>query len=102
MNLRLGYLVKAEGKDNVENDFVLIGNNDNIVQSAGSIKELAEKIKKDSGEKKIKRLKQDEGFIHVLPNPESTKNVQSPKGESVIMVKSCEASCLVDLYKEII
>ena len=41
MNLRLGYLVKAEGKDNVENDFVLIGNNDNIVQSAGSIKELA-------------------------------------------------------------
>jgi hypothetical protein len=102
MNLRLGYLVKIKGKDTVENDFVLVGDNDNIVQSASSIKELAGKVKKDSGEKKIKLLKQDEIFIHVLSNPESTKNVQSSEGESIIMVRPCEDSCLVELYKKIV
>ncbi len=99
MNLRLGHIyVETQEKGKSKYQFALVGENDNLVHSASSLSELGEKIKKDSGEKKIKLLKEDEEFIHILPNPESTKNVKSPKGESTIIITHCKSSFLHDLY----
>jgi hypothetical protein len=98
MNLRLGMLAIGELKYMK----VLVGESNNIVFSAESMKDLVEKTKKEKDGLQITILKKEDSFVIIEADPESTKNIPSKKEQSIAFVLGSDERELRNFWLEYI
>jgi hypothetical protein len=98
MDLRLG--VAPTGKQEFGHIKVLVGNNNNIVYSAKTIAELAKKVNTEKDGLIVTRLKENDDFVAIGADPQSTKTVSEKNPKEIVYVCPGSSDDLKDFWIE--